>query len=124
MRMVRDDRNQLRFDGRINLNLGVAMVSVPIDVLNCLLRSVHSHFRGTRKLPVTIDDSGFQHARTELAPVVETGDALEKAINVIRHVAPACYTVSEIQTAIVVAEMLTIIPQPRHQEATLPSDHP
>src|SRR6266542_2506898 len=106
MRMVRDDRNQLRFDGRINLNLGVAMVSVPIDVLNCLLGGVHPHFRGTRKLPVTIDDSGFQHARPELAAVIEARNALKKRISVIRQVTRAGHAISEVERAIVVAEML------------------
>ena len=86
------------------------MIGIPIDVLYCLLGSVHSHFRGTRKLPVTIDDSGFQHARPELAAVIEARNALKKRISVIRHVARAGHAISEVERAIVVAEMLMIVP--------------
>ena len=32
MRMIGDDWNQLRFDGRIDLDLDVAVVGVPVDV--------------------------------------------------------------------------------------------
>src|SRR5439155_18903828 len=78
MRMVRDGRNQLRFDGRINLNLGVAVVSVPIDVLNRLLGGVHPHLRRTRELACAVDNTDFQNARPELGAGVETDDALKK----------------------------------------------
>ena len=90
------------------------MIGVPIDILNCLLGGVDPHFRGTRKLPGTIDNPCFQNARPQFAAIIETRDPLEEGIGVIRHVARAGHAISEVERAVVVAEMLVIVPQTRH----------
>ena len=95
------------------------MVGIPIDVLNRLLGGVDPHLGRTRKFSGAIDDSRFQNARPELAAVVEPRDAFKKRIGVVRHIARAGDAIGEVERAIVVAEMLMIVPQPRHQEATL-----
>ena len=108
--MISNDRNQLGFDGGINLDLRVAMVGIPIDILNRLLSRIDAHLGGPGELSSAVNDAGFQYARPELAAIIEARDALQESIRVISHVARACDAVSEIERAIDVAEMLMIIP--------------
>src|SRR5262249_21355082 len=122
MRVIRNNRDKLRLHRRINLDLGVTVVRIPIDVFNRLLSSVDPHLGRSSKLARTVDDSGLQDSRTELGAIVESRDALEKFIRVIRHVSRTGHTVREVQSAIVVAEMLMIVPQPRHEESPLRVD--
>ena len=79
VRMIGDDRNQLRFDGGINLDLDIAVVGIPIDVLDRLLGGVDPHLGRTGEFSGAIDDSGFQNARAKLAAVVEARDALQES---------------------------------------------
>src|SRR2546423_13040582 len=83
MGTIGDDRNQLRSNRRVNLNLGVAVVGVPIDVLNRLLGGVDPHLGRTCEFSSTVDDAGLQNARPELRAVVKARDTLKKGIGVI-----------------------------------------
>ena len=99
------------------------MVGVPINVLNRLLAGVDPHLCRTGKFSGAIYNSRFQHARPEFAAVVKTRDTLKKRICVIRHIACADHTIGEVERTIIVAEMLVIVPQPRHEEAALGIDY-
>ena len=99
------------------------MIGVPIDILNCLLGGIDPHLCRTRKLPGTIDNPRFQHARPQFAAIIETRDPLQEGIGVICHIARAGHAVGEIERAIVVTEMLVIVPQPRHQELIMRVDN-
>ena len=123
MRTISDNRNQLRFNRGINLNLHVAVIGIPIDVLNRLVRGVHPHFGRARKFSGAVDNPCFQNARAELGAIIETRDPLEKSIGVICHIARAGHAIGEIERAIVVTEMLVIVPQPRHQELIMRVDN-
>src|SRR6266699_2822578 len=117
--MIGNDRNQLGFDGRINLDLRVAMVGIPIDILNGLLSRIHAHLGGPGELSSAVNDAGCQYARPELAAIIEARAALQGSTGVVGHVARACDAVNEIERAIDVAEMLMIIPQAGHQKAAM-----
>src|SRR5438105_15616756 len=98
--MIGNDRNQLGFDGRINLDLRVAMVGIPIDILNGLLSRIHAHLGGPGELSSAVNDTGFQYARPELAAIIEARDALQESIGVVGHVARGWDDVSEIEGTI------------------------
>src|SRR5439155_21622457 len=83
MRMIGDNRNQLRFDRGINLNLRVAVVRVPIHVLDRLLGGADPHLRRTGQLSGAVDDSSLQDSGSKLTGVVEARDALQKAVRII-----------------------------------------
>src|SRR5215475_8095965 len=110
--MIGNDRDEIGFDGGINLDLLIAMVGIPIYILRRLLGRVDTHLGRPGELASAINDAGFQYARTEFGASIETRDTLQEGIRVIRHVARACDAVSEIERTINVAEMLMIIPQP------------
>src|SRR5215471_12381470 len=121
--MIGNDRDQLGFDGGINLDLGIAMVGIPIYILRRLLGRIDTHLGRPGELPRTVNDAGFQYARTEFGAIIETRDTLQKSIRVICHVARACDAVSEIERTVNVAEMLMIIPQSRHQKSIMRIDN-
>src|SRR6266576_4146102 len=108
--MIGNGRNQLGFDGGINFDLRVAMVGIPIDILNRLLSRIDAHLGGPGELSSAVNDAGFQYPRPELAAIIEARNALQESISVVGHVARACDAVSEIERTIDVSEMLMIIP--------------
>src|SRR5439155_15496079 len=61
----------------------------------------------------------FQHARPELAAIVETRNALQEIIRVVGHITRTSHTISEIERALDIAKMLVVVPQPRHQKAAM-----
>ena len=67
VRTIGDDRHQLRFDRRIDLDLRVAVIGVPIDVLDRFLGRVDAHLGRAGELAGAVDDAGFENARPELA---------------------------------------------------------
>ncbi|TMP92228.1 MAG: hypothetical protein E6L07_12545 [Verrucomicrobia bacterium] len=73
---IGDNRNQLGFDRGIDLDLHVAVVGIPIDVLNGLLGRIDAHLGRPCELASAVDDASFQHARPELAAIIEARDAL------------------------------------------------
>ena len=97
MRTIGDDRNQLRFDRGIDLDLGVAVVGVPVDVADRLLGGIDPHLGRAGELPGAVDDAGFQNARAKLAAVIKARDALEKTVDIVRHVARAGHAVGQIE---------------------------
>src|SRR6516164_7235203 len=99
------------------------MVGIPIYILRRLLGGIDTHLGRPGELASAINDAGFQYARTEFGVSIETCDAFQESIRVIRHVASACDTVSEIERTINVAEMLMIIPQSGHQKSALRIDN-
>ena len=98
------------------------MVGIPIDVLDRLLGSIDPHLGWPCELASAVDDAGFQHAWSELGAIIEPRDALQEIIGVVGHVTRTGHTVSEIERAFDIAEMLMVIPQPRHQKATMRVD--
>src|SRR5947207_8405192 len=98
--MIGHDRNKLGFDGGINLDLRVAMVGIPVDILNGLLSRIDAHLGGPGELSSAVNDAGFKDARPELAAIIETRDAFKESIRVVSHVARARHTVREIKRAI------------------------
>src|SRR4030095_4680667 len=121
--MICNNRDELRFDGGINLDLRIAMVGIPIYILRRLLGRIHTHLGRSGELASAVNNAGFQYARTQFGAIIETRDTLQESIRVIRHVASACDAVSEIERTVNVAEMLMIIPQPRHQESVMRIDN-
>ena len=88
----------------------VAVVGIPIDVLNRLLGRIDAHLGRPGELSGAVNDAGFQYARPKLAAIIEARDALQESIGVVRHVARAGHAIGQIERAIDVAEMLMIIP--------------
>src|SRR5262245_27751303 len=123
MGTIGNDRDQFGFDGGINLDLRVAVVGIPIYILDWLLGRVDAHLGWSGELACAINDAGFQYARTELDALIETCDTLQESICVIRHVARARDAVSKIERTVDVAEMLMIIPQPGHQKSAVRVDN-
>ena len=122
MRMIGDDRNQLRFDRGIDLDLGVAVVGVPVDVADRLLGGIDPHLGRAGELPGAVNNAGFQNARAKLAAIIKARDALQKTVGVVRHVARAGHAVGQIERAIDVAKVLVVVPQPGHQEPAMRVD--
>ena len=119
VRAIGNDRDQLRFDGGINLHLDITMPGVPIDVTDRFLGSLDPHLGGPGKLAGAVDDARFQNPRPKLRTVVVARDALQKSVGIIAHVARAGHAIGKIERATFgTAKMLVIVPQPRHQEAT------
>src|SRR5438128_9963938 len=110
MRAVGNDRNQLGFDGGIDLDLNVTVVGIPIDIPNRLLGRIDAHLSWPGELASAVDDASLQHARTELTAIVEARNALQEIIRGIGHVARTGYTVGEIERALDIAEMLMVVP--------------
>ena len=73
---IGNDRDELGFDGGIDLDLRVRMVRIPIDVFYSLLRRIDPHFSRPGELARAIDNAGFQYARPELSAIIETRDTL------------------------------------------------
>src|SRR5437867_6254878 len=119
MRAIGNDRNQLRFNRRIDFDLRIAVVGIPIDILNRLLGRIDAHLGRPRKLASAVDDAGFQHARPEFAAIIEARYALQESVGIVGHVSRASHTVSEIEWTIDVTEMLVVVPQPRHKKAAM-----
>ena len=122
VRAIGDDRHELGLDRRVDLDLHVAVVGVPVDVLDRFVGRVDAHLGRPGELAGAVDDAGLQHARTDLGAGVETRDALQEPVGVVRHVARAGDAVGEIEHAVVVAEVLVVVPQARHQEAAVRID--
>ncbi len=54
--------------------------------------------------------------RAEFLVGIEASDTLEKGIGVIGHIASARHPVRQVERAILVAEMLVVVPKARHQK--------
>ncbi len=122
--LIGDDRDQLRFDRGIDLDLHIAVVGVPIDVLDRFGGVIGSHLGRAGKLSRAVDDSGLQNSRSQLAAFVVSRHAFEEGVGVVSHVARARHTVGEVECAVFgAAKMLVIVPKPWHQEAAPGVDH-
>src|SRR5262245_294215 len=121
--MISNDRDQLGFNGGINLNLRIPMVGIPIYILRRLLGRIDAHLGRAGELASAVDDTGFQYAGAELAAIIETRHTLQESIRVIRHIACACDAVSKIERTVDLAEMLMIIPQTGHQKSAVRVDN-
>src|SRR5262245_50905495 len=100
LRLIGDHGDKFGFDRGINLHLDIAVIGIPIDVLDRLLRSVDSHLGWAGKFPGSIDNSGFQNARAKLGAIVVTSDALWKKVGVVSHVACAGDAVGKIERSL------------------------
>jgi len=123
VRAIGHDRDEFRFDGRINLDLDVTVIGMPIDELNRFLGRVGPHLGWPGELSCAIDDSRLQNTGSELAPIVVARDALREGVGVIGHIARAGHAVGEIEgAAFGIGQMLVVVPQPGHQEAAFRVD--
>src|SRR5215470_5550387 len=120
---IGNDRDQLGFDGRVDLDLRIAVIGIPIDILLGLLGRIDAHLGRPGELASAVNNAGFQNTRAEFGALVETRDALQESIRVICHVARARDAVNEVERTVDVAKMLMIIPQPRHQKSALRIDN-
>ena len=66
VRAIGDDRDELRFDGRIDFHLDVAVVGVPVDGLDRFFGGVDTRFRGAGQLAGPVDEAGFENPRPQL----------------------------------------------------------
>src|SRR5215468_368657 len=103
---IGNDRNQLGFDGGVDLDLRIAVIGIPIDIFLGLLSHIDAHLGRPGELASAVNNAGFQNTRAEFCAIVETRDALRENIRVIRHVARARNAVNEIERTVEVAEML------------------
>src|SRR5215470_14720570 len=101
--MIGNDRDELGFDGGINLDLRIAMVGIPIYILRRLPGRIHTHLGRPGELASAVDDASFQYAWARLGAVIETRDTLQESIRVIRHIASARDAASKIEWTVNVA---------------------
>ena len=123
VRHVGNGPHQRRRKRRIDLDLLVAMVGVPVDRGLRLGHGLDAHVGRPGERAGAFDDAGQHHARAELGADVEALDAGHERHVVVGHVARAGDAGDEVEGAVHAGEVLVHVPQARHQEAAGRVDH-